>query len=74
LAAHIIFDSHQSSQVAEWLGILGKWSFLDLCIVLCVIESVSFSNAIGWAQATALEGAFVFSLGIVLSQVNIVAL
>lgn len=56
-------------RVLQAFLIFGKWSWLDLCIVICVMEAISFSGALGWAQATALEGAFFFSSSVFMMQV-----
>lgn len=66
-------SASKRGEMLRFLGILGKWSFLDICIVINVILAISFHFKIllifeGWGQGVALDGAFMYTAAIIFSQ------
>ncbi len=58
------FDARRREKMLEWLGILGRWSMLDVFVVAILIVAVKLGPL---ASVTPSVGVYIFGLAIILS-------
>ena len=61
------FEKHVRSKILEALGILGKWSMLDIFVVAILIVAVKLGPL---ANVTPRVGVYFFSMSIILSIIS----
>jgi len=61
------FDDATRNKVLEWLGLLGKWSMLDVFVVAILIVAVKLGPM---ASVTPRPGIYIFCLAIIMSIVT----
>ena len=58
------FEEQTRAKVLEWLGILGKWSMLDVFVVAILIVAVKLGPL---ANVYPRQGVYIFSIAIVMA-------